>query len=234
MCMAVELYRAADNPNEFYECTPLAAEESPMNLMRPVKNVWKQKRYDFSGARVLIIVPLPVAMHLVVTDQYVNHNKKRCADVLRQTVQLNAPGEILFALSESDAVPSPLIVRHKQFKSGAKDAIYPFADDVIFGSLEARTATKRGCRCLLQDGSPAQQPCSTGCPSGNGCYHGACCPLICPVGQVSVPHHWTVAELAWNARMEPVARYLRVSITLSQSEDALLDVQIAAHLVTHV
>ncbi|EYB99677.1 hypothetical protein Y032_0121g998 [Ancylostoma ceylanicum] len=36
---------------------------------------------------------------------------------------------------------------------------------------------------LCPNGSPAVQPCSRGCPPGNGCYQGACCPMTCPVGQ---------------------------------------------------
>ncbi|VDO20632.1 unnamed protein product [Haemonchus placei] len=38
----------------------------------------------------------------------------------------------------------------------------------------------------VSDGQPSLQPCSGGCPPGNACFQGGCCPMSCPVGQTAL------------------------------------------------
>ncbi|KAE9414231.1 hypothetical protein Angca_007711, partial [Angiostrongylus cantonensis] len=56
MCMTVELYRVADNSNEFYECAPLTQEEATeYNLTDKYSGVWNLRycpeSYEFDVAR---------------------------------------------------------------------------------------------------------------------------------------------------------------------------------------
>lgn len=55
---------------------------------------------------------------------------------------------------------------------------------MLFFSVQVRFSLLSLPKWIL-DGSPATTPCSQGCSSGYGCFQGACCPLSCPVGQVS-------------------------------------------------